>query len=117
MMEPSADDTAEARFRQAVAPLETDARVTAGTGFGGSAGRRIDGRIFAMLAGDSLVVKLPADRVGELLASGGARPFSAGKERPLREWAAVPVSESARWPALVAEAFEFVASGAPARHR
>ena len=37
--------------------------ITAGTGFGKTEGLRISGKIFAMLVGDELVVKLPKERL------------------------------------------------------
>lgn len=83
-------------------------RVTGGTGFGRSEGLRISGRIYAMLVRDELVVKLPMDRVDELVASGAARRFDAGKGRPMKEWASVSPSASRRWRGLVDEARAFV---------
>ena len=57
-------------------------------GFGSSA-LKVDGAIFAMLVQDALVLKLPAGRVAELVASGGCAPFRTGRGSPMREWAAV----------------------------
>jgi len=54
--------------------------VTAGTGFGKTEGLRISGKIFAMLAGGELVVKLPKDRVGELVDSGVAERSTRGRD-------------------------------------
>ena len=109
----------DARFRRAVAPFNDDARVEPGTGFGASDGRRVRGRIFAMLMYGELVVKLPAGRVADLIASEVGRPFGARKGRPMREWVSVPAVDPDLWPALVAEAHAFVAgpggSGAPSR--
>jgi hypothetical protein len=82
--------------------------VTSGTGFGTSEGLRVSGRIFAMLVRGELVVKLPRDRVDELVDAGAARRFDAGKGRPMREWASVPASASRRWRGLVEEARTFV---------
>jgi hypothetical protein len=98
----------EARFGRAVAAYDDDPRVELGTGFGGSPGRRVEGRIFAMFVRGELVVKLPAARVSELVAAGVGRPFDAGKGRPMREWVSVPPAEPDRWPGLVAEAHGFV---------
>jgi len=82
--------------------------VTAGTGFGTNAGLRVSGKIFAMLVRGELVVKLPKDRVEELVDTSVARRFDAGKGRPMKEWASVPTSASRRWKALVEEARTFV---------
>ena len=82
--------------------------VTRGTGFGANEGLRVSGKIFAMLVGGELVVKLPKDRVDELVDVGAARRFDAGKGRPMKEWASVPVSASRRWKGLVEEARTFV---------
>ena len=85
--------------------------VTGGTGFGRSEGLRINGKIYAMLVRDELVVKLPKDRVDELVASGVAQRFDAGRGRPMKEWASVSVAASRRWPRLVKDAKTFVSSG------
>ena len=82
--------------------------VTSGTGFGANEGLRVSGKIFAMLVRGELVVKLPKDRVDELVDVGAARRFDAGKGRPMKEWASVPTSASRRWKGLVEEAKTFV---------
>ena len=82
--------------------------VTSGTGFGTSEGLRVSGKIFAMLVRGELVVKLPRDRVDELVDAGTARRFDAGKGRPMKEWASIPASASRRWRGLVEEARTFV---------
>jgi TfoX/Sxy family transcriptional regulator of competence genes len=82
--------------------------VTGGTGFGTNEGLRVSGKIFAMLVRGELVVKLPRDRVDQLVEAGAARRFDAGKGRPMKEWASVPASASRRWKGLVEEARTFV---------
>lgn len=54
-----------------------------------------------------LIVKLPTQRVNELVATGRARPF-APNGRPFPEWAAFPVANLDEWRALLAEARHFV---------
>ena len=97
------------RFEHAVAPFDDDPDVSAGTGFGGSPGRRVGGRIFAMLVNEALVVKLSADRVSTLIAAGRASTFDGGKGKPMREWAVVPAGSPDDWPQIVAEAHAFAA--------
>ena len=105
--------TGETHFDDVVERFSDDPRVTGGTGFGSSPGRRVDGRIFAMLVRDELVVKLPRQRVTELVEAGIATWFDAGKGRPMREWASISMAQADAWPTLVTEAFEFVASIGP----
>lgn len=53
-----------------------------------------------------LVVKLPRERVAELVASGYGEPFApAGKT--FREWVVVPTADRELWRALLADAAEF----------
>ena len=115
MMGSGSDElTAETRFDAIVEPFSGDPRVTRGTGFGSSPGRRVNGRIFAMLVRGELVVKLPRERVAEVVEAGTARRFDAGKGRPMRDWASISVAQAGAWPKLVAEAYEYVSSIEPA---
>ena len=82
--------------------------VTSGTGFGRNEGLRIGGKIFAMLVRGELVVKLPRERVDELVGAAVAVRFDAGKGRPMKEWASIGPGASRRWRGLVEEARTFV---------
>jgi TfoX/Sxy family transcriptional regulator of competence genes len=73
-----------------------------------SPGLTVDGKIFAMLVRDELVVKLPAERCAELAAAGGARPFDRGQDKPLKEWVCIETPDRERWLALAREALAFV---------
>jgi len=61
-----------------------------------------------------LVVKLPAVRVTELIASGARQPF-ARAGRTFKECVSIPNRDADRWEAIVHEARNFVASTVPAR--
>jgi hypothetical protein len=71
---------------------------------------RTNGRFFATVAsGERLLVKLPAGRVAELVASGGGEPFHSGG-RLMREWVLLQPADEAACAAYVDEAHRFVAS-------
>jgi hypothetical protein len=73
----------------------------------GSNALKVNKKIFAMLVRGDLVVKLPAARVSELIASGVGSPFDAGKGKPMKEWLTVSGSEK-KWLAFAREALAFV---------
>lgn len=101
---------------QAIATSELAVRgVTGGTGFGRSEGLRVAGKIFAMLVNGELVVKLPRQRVDELVASGLAERFDPGHGRRMNEWITVDPNASRRWSSLVTEARRFVAAAVAPR--
>ena len=103
--------TPEERFAELVYELVELPGVTppgAGRGFGSSA-LRIRGRIFAMLAHDRLVVKLPAARVDELVAAGDGVRFDGNKGVPMKEWFSVDPDGQLSWRQLAHEALVFVA--------
>ena len=105
--------TSEERFATIVEALLSNPDVTPpldGKGFG-SSGLRIHNKIFAMLVGGRLVVKLPKPRVDALIASGAGERFDPRHDgRLMKEWVTVePMSEEG-WLNLSREAMEFVAS-------
>jgi hypothetical protein len=88
-----------------VAPPQLQAG--SGRSFGSDA-LRVHGRIFAMLSGGRLVLKMPARRVAELIQAGDGQPFDGGKGRPMKEWVAIDPDRQCRWLALATEALGFV---------
>lgn len=57
--------------------------------------------------GSGLVVKLPRERVAELIDAGVGRPFApAGKV--FKEWLSVPTPDRALWRKLLREGLAFV---------
>jgi hypothetical protein len=71
----------------------------------------VNGKIFAMLGrGSALVVKLPKERVDELVNAGHGKHFDPGHGRLMKEWVAVEAG-AAPWVALAEEAHRFVWRG------
>ncbi len=83
-------------------------RITEGKGFGSSGQLKFEGRIFAMLVRDGLVLKLPRQRVDELVDAGEGVRFDAGKGRPMREWFVLSTASKKQWLPLAQEALDFV---------
>ena len=109
----------EALFAELVSRFSALPSVTPPTGEGartfGASALKTDGKIFAMLANGELVVKLPRQRVDELVASGAGRPFDSGRGRIMKEWVTVAPDHGDSWAALAEEAREFVAAAAATR--
>jgi hypothetical protein len=110
---------AQELFEQLAARFLADPAVTEGTRFGATAGLRVAGKIFAMLGREGeLIVKLPKDRVDELVASGDGARFDPRKDgRLMKEWVTIPVRHSPGWQDLANEAPGFVRSAAGQRGR
>lgn len=106
---------ADPRYASVVADHAARRGTTTRRRFGANA-LTINGRIFAMMAQGTLVVKLPRDRVDVLVAEGGGRRFDPGHGRVMQEWLAVAAS-ARDWLPLVQEAHEFVAPGTGATTR
>ena len=69
------------------------------------------GKLVAILRGEALLLKLPAQRVAHLIANHReASPFDAGKGRPMREWVLVGLEARAQWLKLTREALEYAQS-------
>ena len=77
-----------------------------GSGFGRSA-LRFQNKIFAMFVRGRLVVKLPSERVEELIAAGEGAHFDANKGTPMREWLSLDPDSARPWLALATEALDF----------
>jgi hypothetical protein len=74
----------------------------------GSQGLRTGRKFFAVWWHDQLVLKLPPDRLQELVGAGSAQPFEPMEGRAMNGW--VVVDPSADWPGLADEARAFVES-------
>jgi hypothetical protein len=69
---------------------------------------RLNGAFFAALdrTTNNLIVKLPADRVTDLIARGIGSAF-APNNRPFREWVAITSHDQSTWADLLREAKAF----------
>ncbi len=93
------------RFWDEVAPLQAAGRLEEGTMFGFRCVRA--GRAFVAMPGhesDGMVIKLPAERVSQLIASGvGAEVAPAGKV--FKEWVEIAATED--WRPYLEEGLDF----------
>jgi hypothetical protein len=77
----------------------------------GSTGLRTESGKFAGFARrDELVVKLPAERVAELLERGEGSVFDAGRGRPMKEWVVLHPRDEVELERYLLEARAFVAA-------
>jgi hypothetical protein len=110
---PSSPITPDARYAKIVKALLRNPEVTVGSGkkgFGSSA-LQVKNKIFAMLSSrGAFVVKLPQQRVDELIASGKGERFDPGHGRLMKEWLVVDPAFEESWLPLAREAMKFVAS-------
>jgi hypothetical protein len=99
------------KFAAVVQEFSGERRVAyGGKGFGSTA-LKFDGRIFAMLSSKGrFVVKLPRERVDELVGRGQGQYFSPGRGRLMKEWLAVS-GQSISWLELAREAYGFASRG------
>lgn len=102
----------EPRFAAVVEAFAKDRTVSHGgtKGFGAGA-LKVNGKIFAMISSKGeFVVKLPEERVTELVNSRKGKRFDPGRGRLMKEWLVVK-SRHASCLELAKEACEFVKSG------
>ena len=67
----------------------------------------VQGKVFAMHYKGNLVLKLPRERVAQLMSDGQGDPFTLGK-RTMAEWVSVSPKRAREWPAMAEEARAFV---------
>jgi TfoX/Sxy family transcriptional regulator of competence genes len=100
---------AEALFDEISRTFLGSPSVTTAKMFGGSA-LKVKNKVFACFYKEKLVLKLPRERVDDLVAAGGAVHFDSGTGRPAREWVALDTSRGKEWLGLARDAQKFVAS-------
>lgn len=75
----------------------------------GATSLKTDGKIFAMLVKGRLVVKLPAERVSDLVEAEVGERFDPGHGRIQKEWLSVAGDDIDVWRTLATESEAFVA--------
>jgi TfoX/Sxy family transcriptional regulator of competence genes len=78
-------------------------------GFGSDA-LTLGGRIFAALSHGKLLLKLPRERVDELVTAGEGEPFVL-RGRRMREWVLIPANRGESWLRLADDAQSFADKG------
>jgi hypothetical protein len=68
---------------------------------------KIRKKMFAMLSKGSFVVKLPKERVKELLDSNEGLPYDPGTGTYMKEWVIIPTEFSDKWTDFAEEARKF----------
>lgn len=104
--------TDESLFWELIEELQLeDPRVEEGTIMNGRC-VRVAGEFLGLVdyRGSGLVVKLPRERVQQLIDDGVGRPFAPAK-KVFTEWVSVPERDRRRWRALIRESRDFVAPG------
>ncbi|MDE3231576.1 MAG: MmcQ/YjbR family DNA-binding protein [Chloroflexota bacterium] len=107
--------TPEERFAALVDDFAPDPDVTPPTVGGrqpfGASALKVRGKVFAMLSGGRLTLKLPAERVAALLASSAGERFDPRHDgREMREWVCIAPTYTGEWLPLAREAHDFVRS-------
>ncbi len=97
---------AEQLFSEVKDHFSSDRSVALGKMFG-TEGLKSDGKVFAMHVKGDLVVKLPVQRVDELMVLGVGTRFDPGHGRLMKEWIQIPPGK-ADWTGLAVEARSFV---------
>ena len=64
-------------------------------------------KMFVMFQKGKYVVKLPKDRVTELLTSEKGLPYDPGNGKIMKEWVIIPEENSEKWIEFASEAKEF----------
>ncbi len=98
------------RFAPVVAAFARDRRVSQKRMFSSHNVLNVNGKIFAMLVKDKIVVKLPRQRVDELVDQRKGSYFDPGHGRLMKEWVTVEAGR-VNWVDLATEAYRFVKGG------
>lgn len=101
----------QARFDALAAELVDPPVVTRGKMFG-CPGLRVGTKFFAALFEGNLIVKLPRERVYELVGAGAGQPFEPMPGRVMGGWLMLPPGPAESWLGLAREAQAFLMAAA-----
>ncbi len=68
---------------------------------------KIKKKMFAFLNKGNITVKLPKERVTELLSSGEGLPYDPGNGKIMKEWVIIPLKDSDKWINFAKEGMRF----------
>ena len=107
----------DAEFARMARAVSKDPRVdrpelAKAKGFG-SKGLKVARKLFAFESKERLVLKLPRERIDELVAAGTGKRFDPGHGRLMKEWIAVGPAAKRLWLRLAREALDFAAGRFP----
>ena len=68
---------------------------------------KIRKKMFVMFNKERFIVKLPKERVKDLLNSGEGKPYDPGNGKIMKEWVIIPEEQSDKWISFTSEAMEF----------
>jgi hypothetical protein len=97
---------ADAALAASVREFETKRGAEKGREFGSNA-LKVNGKLFALFAQGTMVVKLPSDRVDALVAQGVGQRFDTGHGRLMKGWLALE-QPCTTWVQLAREALAYV---------
>jgi hypothetical protein len=99
------------KFGPVISALSGEPGVTVGEGMFNATGvLKVNSKIFSMMTGGRLVVKLPKARVNALVDAGEGVRFDPGHGRVMKEWLSLDPASSVDWLSLSKEALSFVGS-------
>ncbi|MHA1121684.1 MAG: hypothetical protein ACTSUW_06085 [Candidatus Heimdallarchaeota archaeon] len=68
---------------------------------------KIKRKMFVFLNKENITVKLPKERVTELLESGEGLPYDPGNGKIMKEWVTIPLASLDKWIAYANEGMKF----------
>ena len=68
---------------------------------------KIRKKMFAFFNKESFIVKLPKERVTQLLESGVGMPYDPGNGKIMKEWVIIPEKEVNNWISYATEAMNY----------